>query len=225
MATAPARSRTVLLADREPLTRQGTRLLLEAAGYTVLSETADGEKAIDLADRYQPDLFVTDLNLEVLPGLEAIRQIRRTSPHTAVLVLTSVEACPSVIGAVRAGAHGYCLRSGELDEFQRALEAVSHGDMYVCPRVARHLVPGRCAASENNDCKGLSCLTSREVQIIKLVAEGHSSPQIAGMLDLAPATVDRHRANLMQKLNMHSVPALVLFAVRCGLVDLKRASA
>lgn len=218
-------TRTVVLADSQALSRQGVRLLLEREGFTVCGETENGCQAVQLADQLQPNLLITDLDLEMLPGLEVIRQVRRASPTTAILVLTQIETCASVIGAVRAGAQGYCLRTSDADEFHRALEAVTHGDMYVCPRVAKHLVPGRCSCDESQDCQGINCLTGRELQVIKLVAQGYSSPQIAGLLDLSPATVDRHRANVMQKLSLHSVPALVLFAARSGLVDLKRVPA
>ena len=226
MSKVNGTDRTAVLADGQAISRCGTRLLLEQAGLSVAGETDSGVEAVRLVDQLQPDVLITDLDLEVLPGLEVIRQVRRASPATAVLVLTEVDACAGVIGAVKAGATGYCLRRSSVEEFRCALDALSHGDMYVCPRVAKHLVPGRCVCVETQaDCQGLDCLTGREMQIVKLVAQGHSSPQIAGMLDLSAATVDRHRANLMQKLNLHSVPGLVLFAVRCGLVDLKRATA
>lgn len=226
MGSTSTSGRTVVLADRELLSRHCTRLLLEQWGYAVVAETDDGSKAVEIVDQLQPDLLVADLDLSLLPGLEVIRLVRRQSPRTAVLVLTQVDACASVIGAVKAGATGYCLRTGSPEEFSRAIDALLHGDMYVCPRVAKHLVPGRCECSETAaDCRGLDCLTGREVQILKLVAEGYSSPQIGGLLDLSAATVDRHRANLMQKLNLHSVSALVLFAARCGVVDLHRVSA
>lgn len=216
---------TILIADSQALSRCGLRMLLERAGYVIVGEAGDGAEAADLADQLQPDVFVIDLDLDLLPGLEAVRKVRRLSPKTAVMVLTQVEACASVVGAIRAGAMGYCLRSAEPDEFLRALEAVCHGDMYICPRLAKFLVPGRCVGLDAQDCQGLSCLTDRELQIVKLVAEGHSSPDIAALLELSSATVDRHRANLMQKLGVHSVPHLVLFAARSGLVDLNRNSA
>jgi DNA-binding NarL/FixJ family response regulator len=214
-----------VLADAQPITRQGTRLLLESKGHTVVGETPNGSRAVQLADTLQPDAMVIDLELDVLPGLETIRQVKRVSPNTAILVLTQVEACASVIGAMRAGAGGYVLRSCDTDEFAQALDAVIHGDTYVCPRAAGHLVPGRCSVGDDEDCCRLACLTARELQITRLVTQGYSSPQIAGMLGITAATADRHRANIMRKLNVHSVSAVVLFAVRSGLVDVHRASA
>ncbi len=225
MRESRAVKHTVVLADRQALCRRGLRMLLESEGLQVVVDTSSGQDAVEQADRRQPDLLVLDLDLEVLPGLEVIRQVRRSSPATRILVLTQVEACASVIGAVRAGAQGYCLRSSSPEEFLRALDAVVHGDMFVAPRVARHLVACHCSDEDLRDGQCVQCLTGREVQIVKLVAEGFSSPQIGTMLNLSPATVDRHRANLMQKLGLHSVPALVLFAVRTGLVDPRKVPA
>lgn len=216
---------SVVLSDAQSLSRRGTRLLLERQGYRVVGETDNGSEAVTLADRLQPDVLITDLDLGAVPGLEVIRQVRRASPSTAILVLTETQMCPSVVGAMQGGARGYVLRTSDPDEFLRALDAVAHGDMYICPRVARHLAAARCSDAEKEDCRGLGCLTSRELQTTRLVAEGFSSPQIAGMMGISAATVDRHRANIMRKLGVHSVSALVLFAVRCGLVDIHRASA
>ncbi len=222
-STAPAKS--VVLADTQTLSRRGTRLLLEARGFVVAGETPNGSDAVQMAGDLQPDAFITDLDLRILPGLEAIRQVRRVSPRTAILVLTQTEMCPSVVGAVRAGATGYVLRNSDPEEFCRALDSVILGDMYLCPRVAKHLAPGHCTHLEVEDCHGLGCLTARELQTARLVAEGYSSPQISGLMNISPATADRHRANIMKKLDLHSVSALVLFAVRCGLIDTQKASA
>jgi len=217
-------ARSVFLADAQPITREGTRLVVQGLGYTVVAETPNGSEAVQLADRFQPDAMVTDLRLDLLGGLEAIRQVKRVSPRTAVVVLTQVEACDSVVGAMRAGASGYVLRSCQTDEFARALDAAIHGDTYVCPRAAGRLLSGR-SASDGEDCRNPACLTAREVQITRLVTGGFRSPQVASMLGVAVATVNRHRANIMRKLNVQSVSAMVLFAVRRGLVDVHRASA
>jgi len=202
----------VLLADDHTIVRAGLRALLGTEpDFEVVAEAGDGREAVSEAVRTQPDVVVMDLAMPALHGVEATAQIRRMCPHTAVVVLSMHGAKEFVRPAVRAGARGYLLKGSGLSDLVAAIRAVHAGGELYSPEV-RALATGREA-----DAPG-GVLTPREREVLKLVAEGYASVEIAAALGLSPKTIESHRAHIMAKVGAENVVGLVRHAIRIGLV-------
>ncbi len=210
---------TILLVDDHTIVRQGLRALLDQEpGLQVVAEASTGAEALAAAAALQPQVAVTDYSLPDLAGAEVIAGIRACSPQTQVLVLSMHDSEDAVRPAVRAGARGYLVKGSGLQDLVLAVHAVAQGQAFFSPSVAARLVN----PSERAVAKGpsLAQLSPRERQVLHRVAEGQTSQQIADDFGISLKTVEGHRANLMAKLDLHDVPALVRFAVRSGLVGL-----
>ncbi len=210
---APVR---VLLVDDQPLVRAGVRRVLEAdAGFRVVADVADGDKAMRVLGTQNVDVVVLDLNMPVRDGFDVLREIRRGGPAPRVLVL-SLHADPAYVArAVRDGADGYLLKDTAVQELPRAIRAVLMGEGFYSPR-AQHALGEAMRLPEASD--PLSRLTSREVEVLRHVAEGQPSKAIAATLGIGVRTVETHRANLMRKLELWSVAELTRFAIERGLL-------
>jgi DNA-binding NarL/FixJ family response regulator len=207
---------TILLADDHGILRDGLRLLLERqAGYEVLAEAADGREAIRLAEMHKPDVVVMDIAMPNLNGIEAARRILEKTPETGVIILSMHYDESYVARALRAGARGYLLKDSAKADLLGAIEAVVRGRSFFSPRVSQVMQEDymRALASKGVD-DSYDLLTSREREILQLVAEGKTNKEIANLLNLSVYTVDTHRGNILEKLNLHSVPELILYAVR-----------
>ena len=208
----------ILLVDGQQLVRQAVRLLLEQQeGFHVVSEVDDGEAALRWIDRDPPDIAIVELSLPKLCGLSVIERLNNKS-RTRCLVLTSKDSRTQVQAALRAGAAGYVLKTAPASQLIEAVKVVADGKYYFSPQVSKHVVdaatdPASMGASE------LSRLTMRERQVLQLVAEGHSTKEIAQLLGVSSRTTDSHRARMMDKLDIHKVSGLVRFAIREGLVE------
>jgi DNA-binding NarL/FixJ family response regulator len=213
----------VLLADDHTIVREGVRLCLEAMGdIEVVAEAADGQMAVQLANRLRPDVAVIDLTMPRLNGVEAIRQIRRETPRTEVVVLSVHDSEAYVVQALRAGAAGYVLKRNAATELAAAIRAAHAGQAYLHPSIARRVLDdylSRTHASEAIGAEPYGRLTPREREVLQLAAEGHSTRAIAGLLCLSTKTVEHHRASVMSKLGLHGQTELVKYAIRAGLVD------
>lgn len=208
----------VLLADDHSIVREGLRKLLEMHGrFEVLGECADGVDAIELAERLAPDIVVMDVWMPRLSGIEATRRIVRLPGSTRVMMLTMHKARSHVEEALRAGASGYVLKDAPAVEVIAALEAVQRGECYLSPSITQQVVDA-LAHPGSPESSPLAGLTEREREVLQLIAEGHSSKEIAQLFGVSLKTVESHRANLMDKLNLHKVSLLVRFAIRAGLV-------
>ncbi|WP_031499833.1 response regulator [Bryobacter aggregatus] len=207
----------ILLADDHAILRRGLRALLEReSDMEVLGEAADGRETVEAVDRLAPDVVVLDIAMPNLNGIEATRQI---AAKTAVIVLSMHSDESYVLRALRAGAKGYLIKDTVETELIRAIEAVATGKAYFSPEVSRLLVEDYVnGMRERGIDDSLELLTAREREVLQMLAEGKTVKDIARSLELSVYTVDTHKSNLMQKLGLHSMAELILYAVRKGII-------
>ena len=211
----------ILLADDHQLMRSGLRLLIEQqADLTVVGEAADGREAVALAKSLRPDVAVMDISMPNLNGIEAAHQITESHAEIAVIVLSMHPDESYVLRALRAGARGYLVKDSAESDLIAAVRAVARGKSFFSPAVSKVLLDDyirklkRSGAEDTYD-----LLTPREREVLQLVAEGKSNKEVANLLNLSVYTVETHRANIMQKLNLKGVPELTLYAVRKGIIS------
>jgi two-component system, NarL family, response regulator NreC len=211
----------VILADDHSVMRHGLRLILEQQeGFEVLGEARDGREAVNLAQALHPDVAVLDITMPNLNGIEAARQITDKQPEVAVVVLSMHADESYVLRALKAGARGYLLKESPESDFLAAIRSVSEGKAFFSPAVSRLLVEDYVRQLQDRDIEdSYDLLTPREREILQLIAEGKSNKDIANFLNLSLYTVETHRSNILEKLNLHSVPELILYAVRKGVVS------
>ncbi len=216
MTSAPDPIR-VLIAEDHTIVRQGLiALLTSERGIEVVGEAADGHEAVAATLRLHPHVVLMDLAMPGMSGIDATRQIKRDAPGTAVLILSMHAAEEHVRPAVRAGATGYLLKGSGLSDLVSAIRAVASGEGFLSPAVAKILLRD---AQADDEPTSSGPLTAREREILQLVGEGSSSPEIAKALHLSVKTVEGHRSRIMAKLNLHDVAGLVRYAIRTGLVS------
>jgi DNA-binding NarL/FixJ family response regulator len=208
----------VLLADDHVLVRAGIRSLLGTLpGVEVVAEARDGEEALRLVEVLRPDVVLMDIAMPGLNGLEATTRIARDHPETRVIIVSMHVSEEYGARALRAGASGYVPKDADVRELELAIDAVARGETYLSPAVSTHVVADyRRRLAEAPD--ALARLSSRQREVLQLLAEGHSTKEIAFRLKLSVKTVETHRAQLMDRLNIHDLAGLVRFAVRTGLV-------
>jgi DNA-binding NarL/FixJ family response regulator len=210
---------TVILADDHDVVRRGVRSILEADGnFKVLTEVSDGLSAVQAVEKLKPALLFLDLSMPRLHGLEALRQIRASSPNTKVLVLSMHNDEPYVIEALRAGAMAYILKGSESTEIARAVAEVSAGRRYLSAPLSERAIAALTSRTPDQS-DPLNALTPREREVLALAAEGMSTTEMAEKLFISPRTAETHRTNLMQKLGLQSQTDLVRFAIRRGLIQ------
>jgi len=209
---------TILLADDHAILRQGLRRILESyPDFHVVAEAADGVQAVELARELEPDVAILDVAMPKLNGLEALAQILKRVPRTAVLILSMYNDARYVTRALNAGARGYLLKDSVEQDLVEAIQLACQGKPFLSPAVAALVERQKSlVASEVEDRYEL--LTERERQLYQLLAEGKSNKEIASLLNLSLHTVETHRTRIMEKLDVHSSAELVLSAVRRGLV-------
>jgi two-component system response regulator NreC len=206
----------ILLADDHQMVRQGFRLILVSQDdMEVVGETGNGREAVELARALKPDVVVMDVTMPELNGIEATRKIRDLSPHTRILALSVHKDSVYVRGIICAGAEGYLLKESADTDLLAAVRAVAQGNSYLSPEVSGAILRDYRKHVTNP----LDLLSTREREILQLIAEGKTNKEIAALLTLSVYTVDGHRTHIMEKLNLHSVGELVRFAVRHGLID------
>lgn len=215
------RNTRVLLADDHRLMRTGLRLVIEQhPGFTVVGEADDGRQAVALAESLKPDVIVMDIGMPNLNGIDAAHQITEEYPDMAVIMLSMHSDESYVLRALRAGARAYLLKDSAEEDLTQAIKAVRDGKSFFSPAVSRVLLEDymrklqRAGVEDSYD-----LLSAREREILQLVAEGKSSKEIASLLNLSTYTVETHRSNIMQKLNLKGIPELILYAVRKGLIS------
>jgi DNA-binding NarL/FixJ family response regulator len=211
----------ILLGDDHTLVRQGVRKILETrADWTVVGEAGDGREAVRKTLQLEPDVAILDIGMPLLNGIEATRQITRKQSAVHVLIVSMHSDEAYITQALQAGATGYLLKDSADTDLLRAVEDVGAGRSFLSPSVARVMVDDyvRHLAS-----KGVvdryDALSEREREIFQLVAEGHSNKEIADILSISPATVETHRAHILQKLDLHNTAEVVLYAVRRGVIS------
>ena len=211
----------VLLADDHNIMRKGLRLLLERQpNIIVVGEASDGRECVELAESAQPDVVVMDLAMPNLNGIEAARQIVAQNPNIAVAVLSMHSDESYVIRALKAGARAYLLKDSAESDLIGAIKALSDGKSFFSPAISRLLVEDYMRQLERKGIEdSYELLTTREREILQLLAEGKSNKEVANMLNLSLYTVETHRTHILQKLNLHTVPELILYAVRKGIIS------
>ena len=208
----------VLLADDHNLVRAGVRKILEAQpGFEVVGEVGDGAAVLDALAKTEVDVLVLDLTMPGMDGFEVLGRAKEVRPGLRVLVLTMHAGSEYVTRAVREGADGYLLKDSAVQELVAAIEAVMAGRSYYSAQVQHEL--GQLLRAGSTLGRPLDLLTDRERDVLRLVARGLSTKEIAARLDISPRTVDTHRANLMRKLGLRSVALLTQFAIREGLLQ------
>jgi DNA-binding NarL/FixJ family response regulator len=206
----------VLLADDHELMRAGIRSLLkDLDGFEVVGEAADGREALALVEKLHPDIVLMDILMPQINGLDATARVAARFPMVHVIILTMNSSEEHVRQALRAGASGYLLKNISPAEMAEALRAVGRGEKYITSAVTRHLITGLLEAGMTTS---FERLTPRQREVLKLVAEGNSSKQLAEKLTISAKTADAHRAELMRALDIHDLAGLVRYAVRMGII-------
>ena len=211
----------IILAEDHVVMRRGLRLVLEGQkDFQVVGEAGDGREAVQMAEKLRPDVVVMDISMPNLNGIEAARQITAKHRNAAIVVLSMHADESYVLRALKAGARGYLLKESPESDLIQAIRSVTQGKAFFSPAVSRVLVEDYVRQLREKDIEdSYELLTPREREMLQLIAEGKSNKDVANMLNLSPYTVETHRGNIMEKLNLHSVPELILYAVRKGVIS------
>lgn len=209
----------VLLADDHGIVRRGLRSLLEETGHSVVAEAADGLEAVRLCEEQRPDLIIIDIGMPTLSGIDVAARAHKLDRPPAIIILSMHADESYIIRALAAGARAYLLKDATDEDLLPAIRAVCSGKPFFSPAVTAVLVEDYMRTLQK---RGLTdsyhLLTDREKEVLHLLAEGRSNKEVATLLDLGVSTVETHRANLMQKLNLHNTAEIVLYAVRKGII-------
>ena len=211
----------ILLADDHTVVRKGLRLLLEShAGFRVIADAANGREAVALAESHRPDVAVLDIAMPILNGIEAARQIIQKTPKTAIVILSMHSDEGYVLRALKAGARGYLLKDSAEHDLIHAVEAVGEGKAFFSPEISKMMVEEYMRQMRERQLEdSYDLLTTREREVLQLLAEGKNNKEAASILNLSLYTVETHRSNIFQKLNLHSSAELILYAVRKGVIS------
>jgi DNA-binding NarL/FixJ family response regulator len=206
----------ILLADDHAVVRQGFKMILSAQpDMEVVGEAANGREAVELAEQVKPDIVLTDVAMPELNGIEATRRLLASLPHSRVIALSMHKDSVYVREVLRAGARGYLLKDSGAEDLVSAIRAVAKGESWLSPAVSNAVLDDY----RRHVTDPIDLLTSREREVLHMLAEGKTNKEIAVILNLSVYTVDAHRGRIMEKLNLHSINELVRFAVRKGLID------
>lgn len=210
---------TIVIVDDHAIMRDGLKTLITASGeYTVIDTAADGREAIESARRQAPDLILMDIAMPRTNGVDAIRTIKRINPDIKIVALTFYNETRYIHAALKAGADAYVLKDDSREELFTALDRVLSGQNYLSPSIASQIVSGVIAETSEHE-SSWDTLTQREQQVLKLIAEGNKTKEIATFLSLSPKTIEKHRANMMKKLDLHNVSAVTKYALQHDLVS------
>jgi two-component system response regulator NreC len=218
MEMAPIR---ILLADDHTIVRDGLRAILEReSDMTVIAEAADGREIVRLAESEAPDIVVMDLGMPNMNGMEATRRIVSANPRVGVVILSMHQDESYVLGSLKAGAKGYLLKDSIRTEVAQAIRAVHQGRSFLTRKVARILQEDYVSRLEERGLEDrYDLLSAREREVLQLIAEGRANKEVANMLNISLTTVETHRGHILQKLDIHNIPELILYAVRKGIIS------
>jgi len=209
----------VLLADDHALLRAGIRALLQGVpGIEVVAEANDGREALELLKTHHVHVLVSDIGMAGMNGLEAAARVAKEFSHVRVIILSMHSSEEYVSQALKAGASGYLLKDSVPAELELAIRAVAKGETYLSPAVSKHVISGYMQRL-SGDANPLDALTPRQREILQLIAEGKTTKEIAKILKIGIKTAETHRAQLMERLDIHDVAGLVRYAIRVGLVE------
>ena len=205
----------ILLADDHSIVRQGLKALLDKEGLDVVAEASDGQQAVKLVHEYKPDVAVLDLSMPLLNGLDAAREIIKSSPRTKPMLLTMHTEDHYVLEALRVGVRGYVMKNHSGEDLVRAITQVARGEVYLSPGISEVVVQ----AYLNKTDYAADPLSGRERQVLQLVAEGNTTKKVASLLGLSVKTAESHRTRIMEKLDIHETAGLVRYAIRRGIIQ------
>jgi two-component system, NarL family, response regulator NreC len=209
----------IIIAEDATIVREGLHLILSAnPDYLVVAEATNGLEAVSLAQKHTPDLILMDLSMPRMNGMTAIWEIKKENPQIKILVLTVHKSDEFIAAALEAGADGYILKDAGRPELMLAVKSVLEGKNYISPGITETLIHGYLGSQMTRPRTLAATLTHREREILKLIAEGLKSREIGDLLCISIKTVEKHRENIMQKLDIHNLPALTSFAIDNGLV-------
>jgi DNA-binding NarL/FixJ family response regulator len=211
----------VVIAEDHTILREGLRALLSSDPvFEIVGEAADGREAIQCVERLKPELVLMDLSMPRMNGMDAIREIKRRSSSTKILVLTVHRAEEYILATLKAGADGYMLKDSTQSELMMAVKSVLSGKHFISPGISERVIEGYLDGRKILKTRtSWDTLTHREREILKLIGEGYKNKKIADLLCISVKTVEKHRANLMQKLDLHSTSALTTLALEKGLIS------
>ena len=211
----------IVLAEDHTILREGLHALLAAdPDFEIIGEARDGREAVRCIEKLEPDLLLMDLSMPRMSGMDAIREIKKRYPEIKIIALTVHKTEEYLLTTLQAGADGYVLKDATHDELVMAIKSVMGGKSYLSPGVSEKVIEGYLEGKERH--RSLSpwdTLSQREREVLKLIAEGFKNKEIAGDLCISLKTVEKHRANLMKKLDLHNAAALTVYAVQKGLVN------
>ena len=212
---------SIVIAEDHAILREGLKSLLSSyPDLKVVGEAGDGLEAIRSVQKYSPDLVLIDLSMPRMSGLDAIKEIKRMTPQTKIIVLTIHSTEEYIVAALRAGADGYVLKEGDSEELLTAIRRVLEGKRYLTPSISTALIDWLLQRKEGSGIRSTwDTLTQREKEVLKLIAEGHSNKESADLLCISVKTVEKHRSNLMAKLGVHNAAALTAWAAEKGLIN------
>jgi two-component system, NarL family, response regulator NreC len=212
---------SIVIAEDHTILREGLRVLISSnPNFGVVAEAKDGQEAINFVEKLKPNLVLMDLSMPRMNGMEAIREIRKRVPNTKIVVLTIHKTEEYVLEAFKTGVNGYVLKDATHDELMMALSTVSGGKHYISPGISEKVIEGYLDGKKSiKPQTPWEILTHREREILKLVAEGYRNKEIADYLCISDKTVEKHRANIMEKLDLHNAQALTALAIEKGLVS------
>ena len=211
----------IVLAEDHTILREGLRALLTAdPNFEIIGEAADGRAAVRFVEKQIPDLILMDLSMPRMTGMDAIREIKKRYPQTKIIALTVHKTEEYLRTTLQAGADGYVLKDATHDELMMAIQSVLKGKTYLSPGVSGKVIEGYLEGKEGQmPLSTLGLLSQREREVLKLIAEGYKNKEIATDLCISLKTVEKHRANLMKKLDLHNAAALTAYAIEQGLVE------
>jgi DNA-binding NarL/FixJ family response regulator len=207
----------VILVDDDEMVRQGIQLLLENDGISVTGYASNGYEALSLVEQLQPDIVLLDINLPQLNGIEVAIQIHRDHPQIGVIMLTAHRHHDEVVRALQVGARGYVWKGSDFSELSMAIKAIVRGHAFISPAVSNDILSEYLNGAQERETTR-ERLTPRQRQVLQLIAEGHSNKDIACLLDLSVKGVEKHRTELMKRLDLHNTAGLVMYAVKSGVV-------
>jgi DNA-binding NarL/FixJ family response regulator len=211
----------IVLAEDHTILRAGLRALLASReDFEVVGEAENGREAVRIVDKHVPDLLIIDLSMPKLNGMEAIKEIKGRHPQVKIIVLTVHKSDEYIVASLDAGANGYILKDASHNELILAIEYVMDGKVFLSPSISDKVMNAYLEMKKGNKPKSvLDLLTTREIEILKLIAEGHKNKDIAVHLCISSKTVEKHRSNLMEKLGIRNTAALTAYAIEKGIAS------
>jgi len=210
----------ILIADDHRIFLDGLRTLFQQAGDEVVAEAANGLAAVELCEKHRPDLVIMDISMPGLNGIEALRRIKSKNPEITVMMLSMHSDLQFIIESLRAGASGYLLKESAFDELAMAIKTVRMNGTYLSSSIADTVIRDYLVQRPKSRDKAFSVLTPREREVLKLIAEGRTTKEIAAGLKLSSKTIETHRQQMMDKLGLHSIAQLTKFAIREGVTSI-----